>query len=75
MLTFVGNTTPTPLSCACFSYLACSHGAALEHRQSYGSAFSCALCPMLLQRRWERNGVAGEAQASLPNSRVSAPAI
>lgn len=39
MLAFVGNTTPTPLSHACFFYLACSHGAVLQRGQIYGSAY------------------------------------
>lgn len=39
MLAFVGNTTPTPLSHACFFYLACSHGAVLQHGLIYGSAY------------------------------------
>lgn len=55
MLALLGNTALAPLSCACFFCLACSHGAALQHRQGYGSAFSWALCPTVL---WGRNGIA-----------------
>lgn len=52
-----------------FYCLACSPGAALQHRQSYGSAFSWALCPTVL---WGRNGIAREVKVLLPNSRMSA---
>lgn len=75
MPAFVGNATPTSLSCACFFYLAGSCGAALQHRQSYRSAYSRALCPVLLQGRWERNRAAREASALLPKSSKSAPEI
>lgn len=75
MLPFLGNTTPTPLSCTCFFYLACSHGAALQHGQNYVTAYSRAFRPVLLWGRWERNGVAREAEASLLNSRMSSHEI
>lgn len=58
MLAHLGTTALTSLSCSCFFYLACSHGAAPQHRQSYGSAYSWALRPTVL---WGRNGIAGEA--------------
>lgn len=51
MLAHLGNTALTVLSCACFFCLACSRGAALEHRQSYGRAYSWAFCPTVLWRR------------------------
>lgn len=72
MLAFVGNTTPTPLSCARFFFLACSHRDELQHRQSFQSACSWTLCPTLLWGRWGRSGVDGEALTSLPSSRMSA---
>jgi len=69
---FEGNTTPTPLSHACLFYLARSHRAELQDKQSFkGSSLFCASSLGKVGRR-ERSGVDEDIQTLLPNSRMSA---
>lgn len=57
---FVGNTTPTPLSHVCLFYLARSHRAELQHKQSFKGAYFGVVCSVLLL--WGRLGGGKEVE-------------
>lgn len=57
---FEGNTTPTPLFHACLFYLARSHRAELQDKQSFKGAYFGVVCSVLLL--WGRLGGGKEVE-------------